>query len=104
MRVKDDEEGKGVLFYINIYIIYIIIIPLHHSHLFHFHLLLMSTCAAQKTRRKEGRGKGGGRRGRLDVVKENGCWERKRLWKWLLEVVVEEIIGKGCGRGYGSNG
>ena len=44
----------------------------------------------RRAARKEG-GKDGGE-GRLDVVKENGCWERMRLW---LEVVVEVVVGSG---------
>ena len=72
MRTWDDGERERMLFYKYIYLyIYILFFPLYHS-THQFHLLLMSACAARKTRRQEGRGKDGGVGG-LDELNEDGC-------------------------------
>ena len=85
------KKGRRCYFYINIYIFYILL-------LFPFIILTsiisIFLCPHVQRRRRAARKEGGkdGGEGRLDVVKENGCWERMRLW---LEVVVEVVVGSG---------
>ena len=85
------KKGRECYF-ILIYILYILL-------LFPFIILtsfisIFFSCPHVQRRRRAARKEGGkdGGRGRLDVVKENGCWERMRLW---LEVVVEVVVGSG---------
>ena len=94
MRVKDDEEGKGVLFYINIYIIYIIIIPpSSFSPLSFPSSSYVHVCSAEDAPQ--------GRKGERWWKRKIGCCERE----WLLgeeevvEEVVEVVVGSGCGSG-----
>ena len=79
------KRGRRCYFIINIYILYIYIIII-------LLIILTSTisiflCPHVQRRRRAARKEGGkdGGEGRLDVVREIGCWERMKL---CLEVVV----------------